>query len=38
MTRQFVYVQLYTDKDLIVVYDRMTGEQVEEIDCSGFEN
>ena len=38
VTRQFVYVQLYTDKDLIVVYDRMTGEQVEEIDCSGFEN
>ncbi|MBD5481005.1 MAG: DUF5050 domain-containing protein [Lachnospiraceae bacterium] len=36
MTDEFVYVQLYLDQDIIAVYDRETGELVEEIDCSDF--
>ena len=36
LTDEFVYVQLYLDQDIIAVYDRETGELVEEIDCSDF--
>ncbi len=36
VTDEFVYVQLYLDQDTIAVYDRETGELVEEIDCSDF--
>ncbi len=33
MTERFVYAHLYEERDLIRVYDRLTGELVEEIDC-----
>mgnify|MGYP001030226729 FL=1 len=33
VTERFVYAHLYEERDLIRVYDRLTGELVEEIDC-----
>ena len=36
VTQQYVYAQQYLNKDIIVVYDRLTGEQVGEIESDGW--